>query len=218
MSVTALVMTDGRAECLARALASVTTDVAGVGRTVIHDDSGDPAHHAALVAEHAPKGWAVIGGGPRRGFGGAIANAWSWLLAFDDAEHVLHWEDDFVAIRPVPLAAMAARLDADPDLAQIALLRQPWSAEEKTAGGVLHHHGAENFTPLDGVLEHRAYFTTNPCLYRRCLMARGWPGGPNSEGRFGIDLLADPNTHCGYWGHGEQWVEHLGTVRAGTGY
>ncbi len=118
-----------------------------------------------------------------------------------------------------------------PHLAQLALRRQPWNDEERAAGGIVEQH-PDDFVEVDGGhgsvwLEHRRFLTTNPCLYRRELMDVDWPEGPNSEGMFTHRLLERgfsgapaSQLRFGYWGSRDsgEAVEHIGHVRAGTGY
>lgn len=223
-----LVMTDGRREFLQRTLASANDMITGpITRRVIHDDSGDPAYRDFLAATYPQ--FELITTAGRSGFGAAIDSAWS-RLAYGDESLVFHLEDDFLFNRPVDLADLALVLDAHPHLAQLALRRQPWNDEERAAGGIVErfpdaytdvHHGQFAW------LEHRLFFTTNPCLYRSNLCRRRWPAGGQSEGRFSLGLVADGTAEAspaavrfGFWGARDsgEWVEHIGAVRAGTGY
>lgn len=237
MSVALLVMTDGRDDCLGEAIGSAHATLTAPGvcaaaprgrfdHLVIHDDTGNPAHRAEL-AERFPQ-FTVIGS-DRAGFGGAIRNAWRFLRAAPDVEWIFWLEDDFRITRPVDLPALMRVMDGFPYLAQIALERQPWNDIERAAGGILEQHpdswesvaiGATGRGDAHIWREHRRFFTTNPCLIRRSLLDREWPEGSESEGRFGIDLFAeDPQTRCAFWGaQGEQWCEHIGHERVGTGY
>jgi hypothetical protein len=232
VSVALLVMTDGRDDELTRAIESASVNLDGpVTRWYVHDDTGDEAHRAWVGLR-----WPFvdqIGAGPRRGFGGAIAYAWSVLAVREDIEFVFHLEDDFVFSRPVDLAAMASALAENSHLAQLALRRQPWNAAESAAGGIVEQH-PESYHEISGGadgwswLEHRRFWTTNPCLYRRELCAVGWPAGRHSEGHFGIGLFRDGlpwgvpggQVRAAFWGARDsgEWVEHIGHQRVGTGY
>lgn len=237
-----LVMTDGRLHHLQRTVPSFMFALDRpdlVTELWIHDDSGDPAYREALVELFGPTGFRIVSTPGRSGFGGAIRSAWSTLRAHSTAPFIFHLEDDFVFHRTIPLSAMVKVLEHHPHLAQMALRRQPWNDAERAAGGVVEQH-PEDYSDAewwydvydragtpDGYdrlvalwLEHRRFFTTNPCLYRRSLMDRGWPDGVNSEGRFGIDLFADGVLAAGYWGArgSGEWCEHIGVERVGTGY
>jgi hypothetical protein len=216
-----LVMTDGRRDCISRTIPAALEQLDGpITTRIIHDDSGD-LDYGHWVHREFPD-WTYVGGGiQRRGFGGAIANAWAYLDRCVEP-YVLHLEDDFIITRPVHLPAMMDVLRAWPHLTQLALLRQPVNDQERAAGGVIEQH------PGDYKLirwhdyawrQHRRHWTTNPSLYRRSLSFGGWPDGPESEGRFGLDLFAEhPQLHSAYWGDSGEWCEHIGDVRAGTGY
>jgi len=219
-----LVMTDGRDDYLRACIEQPSP--AGwnlVTEWWMHDDTGDDAYRAEL-ADRYPA-FRQIGDGPRRGFGGAIARAWSVLRAQSAATFVLHLEADFLVVQPVDLVELVRVLAMHPHLAQIALRRQPWNPDEIAAGGVVEQHPDDYTEVCDDQgavwLEHRRFFTTNPSLYRRSLCGRDWPTGRESEGRFGLALFAeDPATRCAFWGARDSgvWVEHIGHERVGTGY
>lgn len=211
-----LVLTDGR-DTIYETIPSALAYLHGpISELWIHDDSGDPANAAKL--RRVFPGWQIVRTSTRSGFDGAIRSAWSALLDESTAPFVFHLEDDFRFRRPVDLGELAAVLLHHETLAQLALRRQPWNPTEVAAGGVVEAN-PEDFTDREGWLEHRRFFTTNPSLYRRDLMRRGWPTGAASEGRFSADLFADGYT-AGYWGAraSGEWVEHIGHHRAGTGY
>jgi hypothetical protein len=217
-----LVMTDGRDDILAETLPIAAAHVPH-DRLVIHDDTGDYAHRRMIADTYRSLSVDVIGGEQRRGFGGAITAAWEYI-ANKPEPFVVHLEDDFVLSRPVDWVDLADTLTRHPHLVQLALRRQPWNPEEHAAGGIVEQHPADYLDCFDhggAWLEHTRFFTTNPSIYRRDLCRRGWPTGPNSEGRFGIDLIAEtPESRFAYWGSRDsgEWCEHIGTDRAGTGY
>lgn len=221
-----LVMTDGRAECLERTIDSARLNLRGpITRAVMHDDSAD-ADFAAWLDDRYPE-FEHVHTGHRSGFGGAIRSAWHFLMRTAEADacrYVFHLEDDFTFRRPVDLSLLSAVLGARPSLAQLALRRQPWNEDERAAGGIVEQHPEAYEEHRHGDLEwleHRLFFTTNPSLYRRSLTWRGWPDGAHSEGRFGWELFQDdPEARAGFWGalDSGEWVEHIGTTRAGTGY
>ena len=219
MSLALLVMTDGR-DTITETIRSFDEQVTGpVMHRVIHDDSGEPDHRQHLQ-ESFPD-FEVIGGN-RSGFGGAIIRAWRHLRTVP-VDWVFHLEDDFTFNRPVALDGLAEVMTANPHIAQMALRRQPWNAEERSAGGVVELHPDRYQDCTDGHnawLEHRSFFTTNPSLYRRNLCDIGWPKGNESEGRFTAKLVADPQVRFGYWGSRQsgEWVTHIGEERRGRGY
>ena len=154
----------------------------------------------------------------RLGFGGAIRAGWELVLR-TNADYVFHLEDDFTFERPVPIEQMQQVLATKPNLAQMALKRQPWNESEKAAGGIIEQHPGD-FTEVRGAwTEHRRFFTTNPCLYPRWLCEKGWPEGAESEGRFTHQLLGD-GFRFALWGAKADppWVRHIGERREGHGY
>jgi len=220
-----LVMTDGRDYTLHRTIESARVQLRGnVVERWIHDDSGDGRHAAELATRY--RDFEVIAAPTRSGFGGAIRRAWQHLHAVTGAAYVFHLEDDFVFPRPIELAALATILDLRPHVAQVALRRQPWNAEERAAGGIVEQHPGDfedHCSPVHDLewLEHRRFFTTNPSLFRRELLSREWPDGANSEGRFSIELFSeDPANRSAYFGARDsgEWCEHIGLERVGTGY
>lgn len=154
------------------------------------------------------------------GFGGAIREGWRRALA-TGCDWLVHAELDFIYLRPVPLAAMIATLDAHPYLVQMALLRGPVNDAERAAGGVIEQHSDDYAAVRWGGYcwrEHRRHVTTNPAVWPRWVLERGWPTRSESEGHFGLDLFAsDPSLRAAYWGLGAD-VQHIGEVRIGMGY
>ena len=221
--LTMLVMTDGRADCLARSVASFDRLHGPITARVIHDDSGSPSYSKHL-AENYP-GWRIVSTGRRSGFAGAYRSAWAWLRQHCDTEFVLSTEDDFRFVTDINLSEMAAVMRHDPRLAQVALLRQPWNAQESAAGGIVQMDPPSFTECTDGAhwwLAHRKFLTTNPHLTRaEFIREHQWPEGSQSEGRFSVDLFRrDPAVRSAFWGRADDppRVEHIGTVRVGTGY
>lgn len=218
-----LVITDGRKDCIRQTIPSALAMLAGpLTRFVIYDDSGDD-EHADWLRMSFPTFELVTHPDGRQGFGGAIRAAWS-RLASGSERFVFHLEDDFTFNRPVDLEAMAAVLDADAALVQLALRRQPWNPDEIEAGGVIEQRPHDYSDRCDQAgnswLEHRLFFTTNPSLYRSDLCELDWPNAARSEGIFTHDLLVDPHVRFGYWGEraSKPWVTHIGRDRVGHGY
>ena len=216
-----LVMTDGRVDCLSRAIESARENLCGeVTHKVIHDDTGDGSYREELRA--AFPDFDVIGQPTRQGFGGAIRSAWAALSGRPE-RFVFHLEDDFTFNAPVDTPSMRRVLDRNPQLVQLALRRQPWNPDELAAGGIVEQHPDAYTDCSDGLshwLEHRRFFTTNPSVYRSTLMARGWPEGERSEGVFGLQLCESPGIRFGFWGERTDppAVHHIGDHRGGVGY
>lgn len=196
--IAGLLISDGREDYLEQTLASMEANLPDPDVLVHIDDS----RHEL-------------------GFAGAIQAGWDQVLA-TEATHVFHVEADFVFNRPVPLERMRELLDQHPHLVQVALLRQPWNRSERAAGGVWQQH-PESYTLEEWngyhFLTHCRHFTTNPSIYPRWIVERGWPQCNQSEGHFGLRLFAESSTRrSAYWGRGEEWVRHIGRERAGVGY
>lgn len=157
----------------------------------------------------------------RLGFAGAIQAGWNEVLK-TSCRYVFHVESDFVFNEAPDLETMQAILDDCPWLAQVALKRQPWNEREKAAGGIVEADADDFFEKRAGDrlwTEHLRFFTTNPSLYPRAIVERGWPQVPNSEGVFTHQLLAD-GLHFAFFGgkFDPPRVEHIGRARAGVGY
>lgn len=218
------VTTDGRAECIERSLPSLLARVKGLdGPRLIFDDSGDRRYRRWLRERFGPEGFSVRGEGERLGQDRALAAMWRQLRSrdLDGCEWVMHAEDDFLYEREVDAGELCAVLAERPYLAQMALLRQPWFPAEVKAGGIVARDPEAYALVAAGPhrwLEHRLWFTLNPCLYRRALCERPWPRGRRHEWRFGRELCRDPAVRFGIWGGGETWVTHIGERRLGRGY
>lgn len=219
-----VVMTDGRLDCIRQTVPSVIEKLGEehLAHAIIHDDSGDPDYRAAL--QDLFPAFTVTGPVDRQGFAGAVRSARSLLTEprYADADFVWWQEDDFVITRDIDLEAITSVLKLKPYLAQMALLRQPWNEAERAAGGVIEQYPDSYKVVGDGERhvwrEHRRFFTTNPALLPRWVVDLDWPAGSESEGRFGVDLFADPTIRCAFWGDRGEWCEHIGHSRVGTGY
>lgn len=199
MRYTLLLISDGRDDYLARTVVSALENLPSP-ESVIHIDD----------REH------------RLGFGGAIQAGWDRILE-TDAELVVHLEGDFLFNERIDLESMAA-LVSDPHISQVALKRQAWNEAEKAAGGIVELDPDSFAERKVGGIVHtvsRRCFTTNPCLYTRKIMERGWPQEPESEGKFGLRLFnEDPETVSCFLGgkFDSPKVHHIGVERSGHGY
>lgn len=218
-----MIPTDGRVHCLTntwRSFVEAVNVAAFDASVVVVNDCPDPGYRD-VISELIEPDVLLRFQGSRRGFGGAIIDGWAALRNLE-VDYVFHLEDDFMFTRYVDLGAMRAVLDANERVCQMALRRQAWNQEEKTAGGLVQlapDAYTERITGRHEWLEHSLFFTTNPSLYRADLMGSGWPKGANSEGKFTHQLLGQERTF-GYWGRkwDEPWVLHIGEHRTGTGY
>ncbi len=224
--ITVVVMTDGRRDYITRSMATLHHLKAPVSARIIHDDSGDEKFNRWLWEVYGNDGWIVHATPARSGFAGAVRSARRWVADNTRNEWVVWMEDDFLLTRDIPVRDMVGVMAERPNLVQLALRRQPWNETEKAAGGIVEMN-PDYFTDVtDGVhswLEHRWVFTTNPHLFRRSLITEGppWPTGPESEGRYGIELFGgSEQLRAAYWGSRSsgEWCEHIGVNRIGTGY
>jgi hypothetical protein len=225
--VTVVVRTGGepetwpeRREYLRASLASLTEHVSGpIVQRVIYSDWGRE-HRAELDAIAAEHGFYVAGDG-HHGYTPGAARMWRYLSRRAQGDYIFGAEDDFLYREDIDLGELVDVLSADPQLAQVALLRAPAYQSEIDKGGLLGWPW-EAFTPVRmngySYLTHRLFWTANPSLYRRSLTERAWPQKPSSERVFGEALFRDPKTMVAFWGTGEPSIEHIGTVRAGTDY
>lgn len=210
-----LLMTDGRTEYIHQTISSSYSMLRGpITERWMHDDSGDEEHRQWLRTRFPD--FAHIGEGPRKGFGGAYSFAWKTLATKSEASFIFNLEDDFTFNRNIPLEDMARVLNDNPHVYQMALRRQAWNQEEIRAGGVIERW-PDNFKQEDGWISHRMFFTTNPSLYRKSLVAtRRLPDVKDSEGHFHHSIInSDPNALYGYWGlkTDSPWVNHIGRIR-----
>lgn len=137
----------------------------------------------------------------QRGFTHQMRALWQQLRGID-VDHVLLWEADFTPAGLVPLEDMARILEADPRLAQVALVRQPWFHNEHQAGGLLASLEKQGvtLTARDGYLEHNGGWTNNPCLFPAWIARENpWPDTAWSEAQFGRKLLSG-GYRCAYYG------------------
>lgn len=203
---------------LERSITSLQAKVSGpIVQSVIYDCWGDPGIRAELSAMMQPLGFYVVGPAGPVDFTEGMKAMWGYLAKRAKGDYIFAVEDDFTYERPVDLADMIAVLRRDPNLAQMALLRDPCYDDEKQTGGILGWP-LPAFTFHEGWLSHRQFWTNNPSLFRRSLTDKTWPTGRHSETLFGKSLLNDPKVHMGFWGDGTEYIRHIGEVRAGVGY
>lgn len=157
-----VVITDGRIDYLRQTIASAEEMLhAEWGARIIVDDSGDPDHAATIAAEW-PR-WATISHLHRLGFAATVRTAWQAVI---DAgvTHAVHLEEDFTFVQPLDVEALRELLDDQPDLAQLALKRQPVNPVEEAAGGLMGMWPLSARWQRPGFVEHIVTFTTNPSL------------------------------------------------------
>jgi hypothetical protein len=221
---------------LERAMASLIENVSGpIVKRVIYDCWGDPDIREWLQETYGRHGFFVVGPREQVDYTGSMQSMWAYLARHARGEYIFQAEDDFVYERPVDLGPMIEALIENPYLVQVALLRDACYADERETGGILGWpEPAFTRAGTNGTsrLEHRLFFTANPCLFRKSLTATPWPGAdesrrilgrpadkqPSSETAFGKVILRDSRVRFAFWGTGENWIRHIGEVRAGAGY
>jgi hypothetical protein len=142
----------------------------------------------------------------------------AWENVPEDCDYIWHQENDFIFTDKVYIEKFAAVLES-PIIYQVACLRQAWSEHEKQYGGI--YQSAPNlfkdarFNDLDIVI-HKEYFTHNPSLYRRDVIAQI----PNyTEYSFKEYLMRKRAGYFAYWGKltDKNLVEHIGYTKRGVG-
>ena len=182
-----MVITDGRWDYLQRTLESAAVALDWPWhQKILVDDSGEEKGFC-------PDGFEFVKNLPRRGLAGAIQSGWDALDK--DIDYVFHLEDDFIFPDVVDLELMIEILEYEPELAQVALLRQPWSPEEQQAGAI-YSINPERFKQKYGFVQQSHLFTFNPCLYP-IGVARDYRAGLEAE--LTANLLAD-DWRFGYLG------------------
>lgn len=152
------------------------------------------------------------------GMAGNAQAAWDWAVEMD-ADYLLHIEEDMRFIRDVPLKEMRSILDTHEHLAQVVLKREPWSAEEISAGGQMEtakHLYTQCSDAHHSWMEHQTLFSMNPCLIPREVLEMGWvPGDKGVE--VAITLAChDVGYSFAYYGrrHDPPYVRHVGHIRS----
>lgn len=171
MTWTLVVMSHGRWNYLRHGL-SALDDLVGLDffdRRILSLDGGFHTEGSAI-----PGQWERHALPERLGLTANLTQAFA-ALSRDD-EWVLWLEEDFVLL-DAPLEEMAKTLAAKRDLAQMALVRQPWSPEEQEAGGMLHGpHFQGDLTDEGRWMRHKRIFTLNPFVAHASLLRTLTPG------------------------------------------
>lgn len=207
-----------RREYLLRSMASLAERVSGpIVQRVIYDCWGDTGIRSWLTEQFGPLGFYVVGPDGQTDYTGSMKAMWRYLHKRAKGEYIFAVEDDFTYERPVDLLPMIEALEANPHLVQMALLRDAFYQDEQETGGILGWPEPA-FERKAGWLEHKLFWTANPSLFRRAITSTPWPTGKHSETLFGKQLFTDPRKRAAFWGNGEEWIRHIGKVRAGVGY
>lgn len=205
-----IILTNRKDRYLNDALDTVRGLVDGVTRVLIVDDSGDPAFRQTLNDRSLD--WTAVAV-KAAGYTQAMRR----VFEVAEGERFALWEEDFRALQHIDLYAMARMLEERPHLAQVVCQRPPWFPMELAAGSIVAENEARGhtFELVDGLLEHRAFWSTNPCVIPHRTLEHQYPFGQWSEYQFGQQLRRDPALRFGLLP--EVTVEHVGE-RDGTGY
>jgi len=197
---------------LPEAIDSIRRHVHGITRTVLVDDSGDEAFRQRFTAAY-PAIRLVAVDDVNAGYQAAMQTVWRTAQESAD-DHILLFEEDFRVTHPINIDVWADHLDTHEYLAQIVAQRQPWFGNEIAAGGVLEALTGPR-EAVDGLVEHRLFFSGNPTVIPRRTFEQPWPAGNWSENRFRDRLLTNPAVKFAMTP--TIVVEHVGT-RTGHGY
>lgn len=144
----------------------------------------------------------------------------AWKIALDEGwDYLFHVEEDFRFDQPVPLLDMQHALERFPGLSQVVLKRQPWSIEEKAAGGIVEMHpdlyeDRSAFGRSYRIAVHRRIFSLNPCLIPKAVLQVGWPDG-NEAGMTELLNRDEANLFAFYGSRFDPpRVTHVGEVRS----
>lgn len=207
----------------------------------VYDDGGQLDLEAVWPDAWADVPRALASHPTRLGRCAAHAKLWEYAAA-SEHEHVWVVEDDILLLRPLALHNLAALLDAEPNLVQVALVRCPWGGEIPFGGYIpmraaLGHDWYERRSTFqyqsgDPVLDHYGQpctfewiastvdWTSSPALLRTSLAREvEWPASAGCEGTLGPRIQAVyPDAVSGYWGWAEPWCSHIGMERVAGGH
>ncbi len=226
------ILSSGRPVYLERTLASYAQHLSPAPSAVYAYDDGETTPLAALYLPAAQEAW---GGADWRSesspvrLGQCAAQARCWQAASaSEFEWAFHIEDDSVLLRPTDLRDLAAVLDAEPTLAQMALVRCPWGHEIEYGGYISqtpgHYERRETIieSGAQGCYRHLEWISTvrnwahAPALFRTSLTREfPFPAEAGCETTIGPMIRARyPDAVFGLWGAGEPWSAHIGVERA----
>ena len=221
--VTLLVLTDGRGPYLERTLASFEQQIQDahlVRDRIIINDCLDPTY-GEWIDRNYTFDRHIHSITTKRGFAGAIDAGWRTITqrGAHKQHYIFHLEDDFVFERPVNLSDLVEVMEQNRHLVQMAFRQQqPWNDQE-----IVEMWPKEYRDTLDDRgrtwLEHRLFFTTNPCIYPVRTVLYRWPQEVGSAAVFTARLLAADWHYSAFWGRrsDEPWVTRIGAARVGTG-
>jgi hypothetical protein len=176
------------------------------------NDSGDSDYSEYLWDEYPQ--FTQIHHPTRRGLAGALRSAWTMALR-TDAQYIMHWESDFVALDKIPIRKMVRVLQENPRVAQVSLKRQAVNEVEAAVGGYMQC-APEQYTEHGDYVSHRTIFTFNPSIIPRAVaeLCLADPGDGLERGF--TDTLLDRGYSFGIYGtiNDAPRVNHIGEHRS----
>lgn len=220
--VSVVFITDGRINLLKQTLKSFHDNISfPFEEKMIINDSVNPNVIKSVGELSSEYRLSCIHHEDKKGFAGVYNTA--FRVISEQSDFAMFIEDDFLFNEPVAICKLIDILEGNRNLVQVTLKRQAWGDEERRFGGFM-----EQWPDLyeektsDGMswCEHRAFFSTNPCLVPAWVLKYGWPLVPHSEKVFGDTLFRNPNYKSAVYGkkYDKPLVEHLGLVRNGVNY
>lgn len=237
MQIYRIIISDGRREYFEQTAKSVfgwhnpdpgymQPDVQG---TIISDDSQNPEFGEWLDSEFKGSEYIIRHHPAKLGMCAAVDDAWSCI---PDCDYVQHLEEDFILERKINLEELAYVLQRAHWLSQIWIMRQPWYAAEREAGGIYQHRipaywGVRSINGPDGWplywTEYNGgrFWTQNPCLYPKWLVKRKlrYPLGPWCEEQM-AQWTYDQGLKSAFWGRPDEQphAKHIGVISGKTMY
>lgn len=201
MTLALLVIGNGRTDYLAQAIDSLEVEA---DHYLMVNDSGD--RDVARLLDREYPDFEIRHHDRNLGMAAAVQSGWEMALGWG-ADYILHWEEDFTQIAPLPIAEAIGILTLQHDITQILFQRQPLTPAEVEAGSVVGAMGAQY---LDRWAIQRHIFSLNPCVIPRRTLEMGWPAGNEREM---TDRILDRDWSMGVWLDGPL-VHHIGESRA----
>jgi len=211
------VIGNGRSELLDGTIQTLLSNVnCDFYKKIMINDTGNQDYHNYLTENYGDI-FEIISHSSNQGLSGSIMSLWdrSSDYGFD---YIFHVEEDFLFNFQIDIFELVSVLNADPNLAQIALKRQPVNDFESSIGGFMNADPSSYQKHCLGNLKwlsHRNFFTLNPSLYPRWVVEVGWQNGWG-EKEFADLLFSNEQIVCGFLGdvEDEPLVFHTGTYRA----
>lgn len=184
----------------------------------------DAPSYALKIEEQYGQEYHVISHAENKGLSGSIRTLWE-VAQMLDVDYIFHCEDDFTFNFDIAdkIDQMIMILRAQPHLWQVALKRQPVNQAEAEAGGFMQQNPDSYLThymandPSIVWVEHKNFFTLNPCVYSIDITRPLWPKG-GGEKEFGYSVFLNEESACAFLGTADDppIVNHIGNYRGGN--